>query len=116
MKFLARKRQQGAFLHVTAIVVESGRSAWFYKWNHVQPIKDPDVSIPSLFLCNRRILNRCFPRAFKGHSDNSMQLPNEATTVFETSNGQQTENAESKRLLDEVSADMLSELAAWAHP
>lgn len=109
--------QPGAYLDVTVILVDSGRSAWFYKWNHLAADRDVDVSTSKLFLCNRRIQNRCFPRNLKSAKE-ANDLTNadaRARTTIEVGGLDQTQavNATARRLLNEATADMLDQLAQW---
>ncbi len=105
----------GAFLDVTAILVDSGRSAWFYKWNHLDSIEESEISTAALFLCHRRILSRCLPQKIKNRSQPETWAPatEKSTIVLGVPNNEQAAYAEAKVLLDEATDDMLGKLSMW---
>jgi hypothetical protein len=107
--------QLGAFIDVTLIDVATGRSAWFYKWNHQETDRDMDVSVTRLFLCHRRILRRCFPRELKARPVNRPDVdPHTQKTIdLGGPDSSRAANAVARRLLDEATSDMLTQLATW---
>lgn len=112
---LGTGEQLGAFIDVTAILVPSGRSAWFYEWNHIEEVDDSEVSTSALFLCNRRIMSRCFLKRIKNRPDQNTWAParQESTILLASPTTDQMAFAEAKRLLDETTDDMLNYLSKW---
>lgn len=106
----------GSSINVTAVLVETGQTVWFYNWNHWRR-SDDDFVNRQLFVCNWRHLDHCIPQEPRRSTWSRSSQPTRSGSDLRDVAGEEYANVTDNaylRATRETMENLVGKLEEWA--